>query len=72
MKRCAKCGAYSQDGYVVCSACGADLGGPEGGGSVYGRGLIGLLSSRIGIRLVMMVLGAVFLLGWFGYYALTH
>jgi len=72
MKRCARCSAYSQDSYFVCVRCGADLGPAGGDAGTYGQGFLALLGSRIGIRLIMMVVAAVVFLGWFAVYAITH
>lgn len=69
MKQCASCGTYSQDSYAMCAQCGAAL--PSGGG-VYGRGFLSLLGSRLGIRLVIAMVGVIIFAGWFVYYGITH
>lgn len=71
MKVCARCSAYSQDSYSVCSQCGAEL-GAQGDGAIYGRGLGALLSSPIGVRLVIFCLFAIVGLGWFLVEVVTH
>ncbi len=55
MRACPRCGTNVVDGRVVCERCGAEA--PQQPASPYGRGFLNLLKTRIGIRILAVLVG---------------